>query len=351
MNRRTIVEDGHDNSRRQEFGHDDTGGGGGRAHCWPVAGCAPASAADFSSGRIVVIVKATTSQYWATVFDGADAAAKALGVQISKLGATAETDVAGEVSIMENTISSKPTAIVVAATNAAALAHPIEQATAAGIPVIVIDSDANTKKYVTFLATNNETGGQKAADELATCVKARTGKQEGNVAYLTALAGAQSLNDRDKGFVEQLKKYPGLKIVEHRTGNNDPARALSDAEDVLTRHPDLVGMFADNEVEGDGAGVAITEKSLGAKLCAVAFDTSDQEVGFVQQGRARWADRAEPVHDGLCRRLVRARGRARRGASALRRFRRQRGDQGEYRQPRDGRSVEPEEVSTDAIPG
>ena len=245
---------------------------------------APARAADFSTMRIPVIVKATTSQYWATVFDGADAAAKSLGVQISKLGATAETDVAGEVSIMENAISTKPTAIVIAATNAAALAGPIEQATAAGIPVIVIDSDANTSKYVTFLATNNETGGKKAADELAACVKARTGKQEGPVAYLTALAGAQSLNDRDKGFVEELKKYPDLKIVEHRTGNNDPARALSDAEDMLTRHPDLVGMFADNEVEGDGAGVAINEKSLGPKLCTVAFDTSDQEIGFVRSG-------------------------------------------------------------------
>lgn len=249
-----------------------------------LQGVAPSQAADFSSAKIVVIVKATTSQFWATVFDGADAAAKNLGVQVSKLGATAETDVAGEVSIMENAISSKPTAIVVAATNAAALAHPIEQATAAGIPVIVIDSSANTDKYVTFLATNNETGGEKAADELATCVKARTGKAQGNVAYLTALAGAQSLNDRDKGFVERLKTYPDLKIVEHRTGNNDPARALSDAEDVLTRHPDLVGIFADNEVEGDGAGAAITEKSLGDKLCAVAFDTSDQEVAFVRKG-------------------------------------------------------------------
>jgi ribose transport system substrate-binding protein len=244
----------------------------------------PTHAADFSSARIPVIVKATTSQYWATVFDGADAAAKALGVQISKLGATAETDVAGEVSIMENAISTKPTAIVIAATNAAALAGPIEKATAAGIPVIVIDSDANTSKYVTFLATNNETGGKKAADELASCVQARTGKQEGKVAYLTALAGAQSLNDRDKGFVEELKKYPGFSIVEHRTGNNDPARALSDAEDVLTRHPDLVGMFADNEIEGDGSGVALNEKSLGSKMCVVAFDTSDQEVGFVRSG-------------------------------------------------------------------
>src|SRR3984885_7381591 len=70
----------------------------------------PASAADFSSGRIVVIVKATTSQYWATVFDGADAAAKALGVQISNRGASAETDVAGEGSLMGNAGSPKPTA-------------------------------------------------------------------------------------------------------------------------------------------------------------------------------------------------------------------------------------------------
>jgi len=244
----------------------------------------PAAAADFSKDRIVVIVKATTSQFWATVFDGADAASSATGAPIAKLGASAETDVAGEVSIMENAIQSKPAGIVVAATNAQALAQPIEDATKAGIPVIVIDSDANTTKYVTFLATDNVVGGQKAADELASCVQQRTGKQEGDVAYMTALAGAQSLNDRDKGFVEELKKYPGLKIVEHRTGNNDPARALSDAEDILTRHPTLVGMFADNELEGDGAGRAIQEKSLESKICAVAFDTSDQEIAFVKGG-------------------------------------------------------------------
>jgi ribose transport system substrate-binding protein len=244
----------------------------------------PALAADFSKDRIDVIVKATTSQYWATVFDGADAAAKALGVKITKLGASAETDAAKQVSIMENAIQSKPTAIVIAATNAQALAQPIAAATDAGIPVIVIDSNANTDKYVTFLATNNVTGGTRAADELAKCVKARTGKDEGEVAYMTALAGAQSLNDRDKGFVDQLRKYPGLKIVGHRVGNNDPGRALSDAEDILTSHPKLVGLSADNELEGDGAGRAIEEKKLGSKMCAVAFDTSDQEVAFVRNG-------------------------------------------------------------------
>ncbi|HUA78007.1 MAG TPA: ABC transporter substrate-binding protein [Acetobacteraceae bacterium] len=241
-------------------------------------------AQEFSNVKIDVIVKATTSQYWATVFDGARAAAKTLGVQIATLGAASELDAAGEVSIMENAISARPSGIVIAATNAQALAEPIAAATKAGIPVIVIDSNANTDQYVTFLATNNETGGQKAADEMARCVKARTGGDTGKVAYLTALAGAQSLNDRDKGFVEELKKYPGLTIVEHRVGNNMADRALSDSEDLLTRHPDLVGMFADNELEGDGAGTALSEKGLGGKVCLVAFDTSDTEIKFVRNG-------------------------------------------------------------------
>jgi len=243
-----------------------------------------ARAQDFSKIKIDVIVKATTSQYWATVFDGARAAAKALGVQIATLGAPSELDAAGEVSIMENAISAKPAGIVIAATNAQALAEPIAAATKAGIPVIVIDSDANTDQYVTFLATNNETGGQKAADEMARCVKARTGNASGKVAYLTALAGAQSLNDRDKGFLEELQKYPGLTIVEHRVGNNMADRALSDSEDILTRHPDLVGIFADNELQGDGAGTALSEKGLGSKVCLVAFDTSDTEIKFVRTG-------------------------------------------------------------------
>ncbi len=243
-----------------------------------------ARAQDFSKTKIDVIVKATTSQYWATVFDGARAAAKVLGVQIATLGAPSELDAAGEVSIMENAISAKPAGIVIAATNAQALAEPIAAATKAGIPVIVIDSNANTDQYVTFLATNNETGGQKAADEIARCVKARTGNATGKVAYLTALAGAQSLNDRDKGFVEELKKYPGLTIVEHRVGNNMADRSLADSEDLLTRHPDLVAMFADNELEGDGAGTALSEKGLGSKVCLVAFDTSDTEIKFLRTG-------------------------------------------------------------------
>ncbi len=215
---------------------------------------------------------------------------------------------------------------------AQALAQPIAAATDAGIPVIVIDSNANTDKYVTFLATNNVTGGEKAADELAQCVKARTGKDEGEVAYLTALAGAQSLNDRDKGFVNELKKYPGLKIADHRVGNNDPGRALSDAEDILTSHRSSIGLFADNELEGDGADAArFRRRNLGSKMCAVAFDTSDQEIAFVRDGNLDALIVQNPFMMGYAGVWYALAAAGRWCAAAHRRFGRARGHQGEHR--------------------
>src|SRR5690242_1277816 len=103
----------------------------------PLAPPDVARAADFGGNRVAVIVKATTSQFWATVFEGADMAGRVLGVQVSKLGTTAETDAQGQVAILESTIAAKPNAIVIAATNAAALAAPVAHATDLGIPVIV----------------------------------------------------------------------------------------------------------------------------------------------------------------------------------------------------------------------
>src|SRR6476660_4981436 len=61
---------------------------------------------------IPVIVKDTTSSYWQTVFAGARKAGKELNVEIRELGAQAESDVNGQVSVLENEVSEKPAAIV-----------------------------------------------------------------------------------------------------------------------------------------------------------------------------------------------------------------------------------------------
>jgi len=240
--------------------------------------------ADFSGSKVVVIVKATTSEFWQTAFLGARAASKELGVQIEELGPTAETQVAEEVALVENSITKKPAAIVVAPTNFEALAAPIEKATAAGIPVIIIDSGAKTDKYASFVTTNNVEGGKKAAIALADALKQRTGKAAGKVAYLTAIAGNESQISRDKGFVDEIKKsYPEIQIVDNRIGNNDIAKGLSNTLDILSRFPDLVGIFADNAQMGVGAGAALDERNLGSKVVLVAYDADEAEIKLLKK--------------------------------------------------------------------
>ncbi|WP_429227744.1 substrate-binding domain-containing protein [Inquilinus ginsengisoli] len=249
------------------------------AAIFALAGVTPASAED----TVAVIVKATTSEYWQWVFKGAEEAGRQLGVKVDKLG-TPKDDAAGQIAVLENAAGSKPAAIVISPTIFEALGDPIAAVTAAGIPVIVIDSGAKTDQYASFLTTNNEAGGKAAAEAMAACVKERTGKAAGKVGYLTAMAGHESLDSRDRGFVEGLKAYPDITLVGNRVGNNEEAEGMTLTADMLTKDPDLVGLFADNAQMGTGAGASVAEQKLGAKFCLVAFDSDAGELEHLKDG-------------------------------------------------------------------
>ncbi|GLS21010.1 ABC transporter substrate-binding protein [Labrys miyagiensis] len=232
---------------------------------------------------IAVIVKATTSEYWQWVFKGAEAAGKQLGVKIDELGSPKD-DAAEQTSILESAAGKKPAAIVISPTIFEALGEPIASVTDAGIPVVVIDSGAKTDKYASFLTTNNEAGGKAAADALAACIKERTGKASGKVGYLTAMAGHESLDSRDKGFVEGMKAYPDITVVGNRVANNEEAEGMSLTADMLTKDSDLAGIFADNAQMGTGAGASVAEQKIGSKFCLVAFDSDAGEVEHLNDG-------------------------------------------------------------------
>jgi len=244
-----------------------------------IAGVSSASAED----TVAVIVKATTSEYWQWVFKGAEDAGKQLGIKIDKLG-TPKDDASGQIAVLESAAGSKPVAIVISPTIFEALGDPIAAVSDAGIPVIVIDSGAKTDKYAAFLTTNNEAGGKAAADALASCVKERTGKAAGKVGYITAMAGHESLDSRDKGFVEGMKAYPDITVVGNRVANNEEAEGMSLTADMLTKDPDLVGVFADNAQMGTGAGASVAEQKIGDKFCLVAFDSDAGEVEHLKDG-------------------------------------------------------------------
>lgn len=233
---------------------------------------------------IPVIVKDSTSFYWQIVFSGACQAGKDLGVNVPQLGAQSEADVNGEITILENAVAGKPAAVVIAPTQGQALGAPIDEA-AKSVPIVMIDSGADTTAYKSFLTTNNENGGKVAADALADSIKAKTGAIKGDVALLTYLPGGASLDQRAKGFKEEIAaKYPDLHLVADKVGDGTTTTALNITTDVLTANPNLVGMFASNQQTAEAAGQAVAENKIADKFSLVGFDSSDKTLGFLDDG-------------------------------------------------------------------
>ncbi|HEX8044449.1 ABC transporter substrate-binding protein [Rhizobium sp.] len=233
---------------------------------------------------IPIIVKDTTSFYWQIVLAGARQAGKDLGVKVPELGAQSESDINGQITILENAVAGKPAAVVISPTEFKALGKPVDQA-AKSVPVVGIDSGADSKAFVSFLTTDNTQGGRIAADGLAAAIKGMTGKEEGEIAIITSLPGVGSLDQRRQGFLEEVKaKYPGLKVVADKYADGQATTGLNIMTDLITANPKLVGVFASNLIMAQGVGQAIAENKLGDKIKVIGFDNDDKTVGFLKSG-------------------------------------------------------------------
>jgi ribose transport system substrate-binding protein len=244
-------------------------------------GAAPARAAE---PTIPVIVKDTTSFYWQIVLAGARQAGRDLHVNVPELGAQSESDINGQISILENAVASKPAAVVIAPTQFAALGKPIDEA-AKSVPIIGIDSAADSKAFTSFLTTDNVKGGEAGANALIACLKEKNaGQAAADVALITSLPGVGSLDQRAKGFKQVLAENPSLKLVADKVADGQATTALNIMTDLLTANPDLKGTFASNLIMAQGAGQAVAENHLQNKFCLIGFDNDDKLVKFLADG-------------------------------------------------------------------
>ncbi len=226
--------------------------------------------------RIYLIAKASESEFWQTVIAGAKKAALDSGAELIAQAPVSESDVSKQISIMESAISARPDAIVLAPTVADALVPVIEKAAARGLPVIIIDSQANTDKYTAFLASDNVKIGELGADMMARALERRFAKAEGQIACLTYMSGVGSLERRKRGFLQRISdKYPGIKVVDFQDAQGKQGTALSIVQNYLTAHPNLRGIFANNNITGDETVRALDMRNR-KDLAVVVVDSGPQ---------------------------------------------------------------------------
>lgn len=235
--------------------------------------------------RLAVAPKAIGFDFWETVRKGAQCAtSKKEDVSMQWDGVTQETDVTGQVNLLQNFISQGVDGLVYAATDAKVLYRVTKSAKQQGITVVNIDSGTNPQPDdVPVFATDNVAAAKKVPDLLSEAL----GKGGGKIAFIPFQQGTRTNEEREKGFKQGLKEHPELKLVAQQSSQSDYNTALRVTEDILTAHPDLDGIFASNEPGVLGAAEAVRNAGKAGDIVIVGWDASPEEIKGVRQGTIR----------------------------------------------------------------
>src|SRR5437016_11671423 len=190
---------------------------------------------------IAVIPKGTTHEFWKSIHAGAIKAARestsqGTEVELNWKGPLREDDREQQIQVVEGFSSQGVNGIVLAPLDNRALVRPVEEAKRAGVPTVIIDSGLESDAIVSFFATDNRKGGRLAAERMGELLGG-----EGKVLMLRYQEGSASTQDREDGFVEGLKKYPGIELIsgdQYAGATRDTAKRAS--ENLLNRFADQV---------------------------------------------------------------------------------------------------------------
>jgi ribose transport system substrate-binding protein len=239
--------------------------------------------------KIAMIVKVIGNQYWAVLQAGAEQAGKDLGCEVIVTGVGAESDIEGQITLLQNAVSAKVDAIVIGPVDSTSLAAPVKEAYESGIPVVLVDTVVNGEDYSAALLTDNVEAGRMAAEEMLKKLR-ETGLSEDKesvIAVQVGAAGSQTIIDRLKGFNEywDANAPKAWKVLNDDIKVNEGSieKATSFGQDFLTAYPNLVGMFGPNNGSTVGFVTSLTE--AGRKdIVMIGFDFSDEIANMIKSG-------------------------------------------------------------------
>jgi ribose transport system substrate-binding protein len=250
---------------------------------------------------IAMIPKGTTHEFWKSVHAGAVQAVDEFSdgnVTLQWEGPLNESDREGQISKVENFIVKGVQGICLAPLDSQALVSYVEKAKEKNIPVVIFDSglDGDPENYVAYVATDNFHGGVIAADRMAEALKGK-----GNVILLRYTAGSKSTEQREEGFLDQLKKkHPGIKVISSdQYAETKPEEALTKATQLLNKYKGEVnGIFAVCEPVAAGTLRALEETELLGKVHLIAFDPNEDLVNALGKGNCSGIVLQDPVKMG-----------------------------------------------------
>jgi ribose transport system substrate-binding protein len=230
-----------------------------------------------SDSKYYLISAQVRIPYWRAAGSGFLDAAKQLKLQAEFVGPETYDPKAQQLDF-ERIAQTKPGGILISVANAVLMKADIDDAVAAGIPVITMDADSPDSKRLLFIGTDNYhagvMGGKVAAKQL---------HGKGNVVIFTIPAMA-NLDDRLRGYRDTFAAYPGIKITSIVDMGGSPRIAFNAAEQIITKKKDAVDGFICLEAAGGKEVAQALDQHHVEGKTVVAMDADDETLEWIKKG-------------------------------------------------------------------
>lgn len=230
--------------------------------------------------RMGLIVKNLVNPFWVYMKEGAEAAAKTHGVELSTYAPTKPDNAEEQIRIMEDLIQKRVDAIVLVPADSKGIIPGIERANEAKVPVALANTNAFGGKVITFSAIENYPAMALVAEYM---VKKLGGK--GNVVILEGVPGAQTSIDRKRAIDDVLARHPEIKILASQAAKFQRAEGMAVMENLLQRFPSIDAVLAANDEMALGAIEALDAAKRLSKTAISGFDANNDAIKAVNDGR------------------------------------------------------------------
>ncbi|MCS3432513.1 ribose ABC transporter substrate-binding protein RbsB [Klebsiella sp. BIGb0407] len=241
-----------------------------------VALSATLSANAMAKDTIALVVSTLNNPFFVSLKDGAQKEADKLGYTLVVLDS--QNNPAKELANVQDLTVRGTKLLLINPTDSDAVGNAVKMANQANIPVITLDRVANQGTVVSHIASDNVAGGKMAGDFIAE--KLGNGAK---VIELQGIAGASAARERGEGFKQAVAAHK-FNVLASQPADFDRTKGLNVMQNLLTAHPDVQAVFAQNDEMALGALRALQVAGKNDVL-VVGFDGTDDGVKAVEGGK------------------------------------------------------------------
>ncbi|CDH33871.1 ribose ABC transporter substrate-binding protein RbsB [Xenorhabdus bovienii] len=241
-----------------------------------VALSATMSANALAKDSIALVISTLNNPFFVTIKDSAQKEADKLGYDLIVLDS--QDNPAKELANVQDLTVRGTKLMLINPTDSDAVGNAVIMANKANIPVITLDRTANKGNVVSHIASDNRLGGKMAGDFIA--------EKLGNnakIIQLEGISGTSGARERSEGFSQAAKNYQ-FNMLASQPADFDRTKGLNVMQNLLTAHPSVQAVFAQNDEMALGALRALQTANK-KDVLVVGFDGTDDGVKAVRSGK------------------------------------------------------------------